>query len=387
MAAALCCTGWAEDFRKVLKGRGLEGWHGVSEGGASDHGSRPTMKTRFLIPPLAAVSLTFAPSLLTAQEMAKPDSQMQAVLDELAGLGGKPIETLTAEEARKQPTPADAVKKILLKQGKALPEKVDKVDDVTISLSGHSLDGRVYKPEGAGPFPVILYIHGGGWVIADLDTYDSTPRALANAVGAVVVSTHYRQAPEHKFPAAHEDVFGAYQWTLQNAQKWGGDTKKVAVVGESAGGNMAATVCFMAQDKGMQMPVHQVLVYPVADTKMDTPSYKENATAKPLNAAMMKWFADQTFAKKEDAADPKVALLQAKTLKGLPPVTIVTAQIDPLRSEGEALAEKFKADGVPVAYRNYDGVTHEFFGMGAVVDKAKEAVGFVAGELKTSFAK
>ena len=312
---------------------------------------------------------------------------MQAVLDELAGLGGKAIETLTAEEARKQPTPADAVKKILLKQGKAMPEKVDKVEDVTIALSDHSVEGRVYKPEGAGPFPVILYIHGGGWVIADLDTYDSTPRALANAAGAVVVSTHYRQAPEHKLPAAHEDAFGAYQWTLANAQKWGGDTKKVAVVGESAGGNMAAAVCFMAQDKGMQMPVHQVLVYPVADTKMDTPSYKENANAKPLNGAMMKWFADQTFAKKEDANDPKVALLQAKTLKGLPPVTIVTAQIDPLRSEGEALAEKFKADGVPVSYKNYEGVTHEFFGMGAVVDKAKEAVGFVAGELKTSFSK
>ena len=159
----------------------------------------------------------------------------------------------------------------------------------------------------------------------------------------------------------------------------------VAVVGESAGGNMAAAVCVMAQAEGIQMPVHLVLVYPVADTKMDTPSYVENANAKPLNAAMMKWFADHSFAKKEDANDPKVALLQAKTLKGLPSATIITAQIDPLRSEGEELAKKLKADGVEVAYKNYEAVTHEFFGMGAVLKESRDATQFAAGELKKAF--
>ncbi len=317
----------------------------------------------------------------------KPNAQMQAVLDKLASLGGKPIETLSAKEARKQPTPADAVIALMKDQNKDAPEKVGKVDNIDIELSSGDVKGRVYRPEGDGPFPVILYIHGGGWVIADLDTYDSSPRALSNGAGAVVISTHYRQAPEHKLPAAHEDVYGAYQWVLKNGHRWGGNTKNVAVVGESAGGNMAAAICIMAQSEGIQMPVHQVLVYPVSDTKMDTPSYLENANAKPLSASMMKWFADQTFANKEDASDPKVALLQAKTLKGLPSATIITAQIDPLRSEGEMLAEKLKADGVSVTYKNYDGVTHEFFGMGAVLDEAKEATALASAELKAAFAK
>jgi len=312
---------------------------------------------------------------------------MQAVLDKLASLDGKPIETLSAEDARKQPSPADAVMALIKDQKKEAPEKVGKVDDIDIKLASGDIKGRVYKPEGDGPFPIILYIHGGGWVIADLDTYDSTPRALANGANAIVFSTHYRQAPEHKFPAAHEDVYGAYQWVLKNGHRWGGNTKKVAVVGESAGGNMAASICIMAQAEGIQMPVHQVLVYPVADTKMDTPSYMENAKAKPLSAAIMKWFGDMTFAKKEDASDPKVALLQAKTLKGLPSATIITAQIDPLRSEGQMLAEKLKADGVSVNYKNYEGVTHEFFGMGAVVDEAKEAVAVAVADLKAAFGK
>lgn len=138
----------------------------------------------------------------------KPDAQMQPVLDKLATLGGKPIETLTAAEARKQPSPADAVMALLKEQGQGAPEKTGKVEDIKIDLPTRDVKARIYQPEGEGPFPVILYIHGGGWVIADLDTYDATPRALAKATGALVISTHYRQAPEHPFPAAHEDCFG-----------------------------------------------------------------------------------------------------------------------------------------------------------------------------------
>ncbi len=276
---------------------------------------------------------------------------------------------------------------ILKETSKDAPETVGKIDNVTVELSSGDIKGRIYKPEGDGPFPMILYIHGGGWVIADLDTYDASARALTNGADAIVVSVDYRQAPEHKFPAAHEDCYGAYQWILKNGHRWGGNTKNVAVVGESAGGNLAAAVCIMAQAEGVLAPVYQVLVYPIADTRMDTPSYIENADAKPLNAATMKWFLDHTFAKPEDANDSKVALLQAKTLKGLPAATIITAQIDPLRSEGEALAKKLTADGVEVAYKNYDGVTHEFFGMAAVVDEAKEANAFVCANLKAAFAK
>lgn len=320
-----------------------------------------------------------------AVPMGKPDPQMQTVLDALATLNPKPLNELSATDARKQPGPADAVKKVMKSQGK-VPEGVATIDDIKIKLSSGDIDARVYRPEGDGPFPVILYIHGGGWVIADLDTYDAAPRALANGAQALVISADYRKAPEHKFPAAHEDCYGAYQWVLANAGQYKGDAKRVALVGESAGGNMANAVSIMAQAQGIQMPVHQVLVYPVADVSMDTPSYRENAKAKPLNAPMMKWFFDQTLSNPSvDSTDPKIAPLRAKTLKGLPSTTIITAQIDPLRSEGEALAKKLEADGVKVTYRNFDGVTHEFFGMGAVVDKSKEAVALAVGNLKEAF--
>lgn len=341
------------------------------------------MKTKLLAAGLFNMAISI-PSV-TAQEMAQPNPQMKAVLDTLASLDGKPFTSLSAEEARKQPSPADAVAKLMKDKDKSPPE-LGKIENIEIKLSSVDLKARVYRPEGDGPFPVILYIHGGGWVIADLDTYDATPRGLCKQTNALVISTHYRQAPEHKFPTAHNDAYGAYQWVLENAGRWSGNAKKVAVVGESAGGNLAANVCIMAQAEGKQLPIHQVLIYPVASTSMDTPSYIENKDAKPLSAGLMKWFFDQTLATPADAADPKLSLVTARSLKGLPPATIVTAQIDPLRSEGEALAKKLEADGVAVTYRNYEGVTHEFFGMGAVVDQAQEAMGMVAGELKKAFA-
>ena len=337
---------------------------------------------------IKGAEVTDLPKAIAKDDTAKPaplTPQMQAVLDELRALGGKPITELSPADARKQPSPADAVAKLMKKQAKE-PERIGEVDNIDIKLSRGDVDGRVYKPDGDGPFPVILYIHGGGWVLADLDTYDATPRALCKATNAVVISTDYRHAPEHKFPAAHEDVFGAYQWVLENAGRWSGDAKRVAVVGESAGGNMAVALSMMAQAEGMQMPVHQVLVYPVATTSMTSESYAQHAQAAPLNAPMMKWFFDHTLAKEEDRANHQINLLEAKTLKGLPPTTIITADIDPLRSDGEMLAKKLEADGVPVTYKNYEGVTHEFFGMGAVVDTAREALDFAAGNLRTALA-
>ena len=321
--------------------------------------------------------------LVPARPQASP--QMQAVLDQLLAMGGKPITGLSAKDARKQPSPADAVKELMGKKN-LKPEKLGKIDNIDIKLSSGEVDGRIYKPEGDGPFPVILYIHGGGWVLADLDTYDATPRALSKATNALVISTDYRHAPEHRFPAAHDDVFGAYQWTLENAGRWGGDASRVAVVGESAGGNMAVSLGMMAQAKGMQMPVHQVLVYPVASTSMNTESYQQHAQASPLNAAMMRWFFEQTLAKEEDWKNHQINLLGAQTLAGLPRATIITADLDPLRSDGELLAKKLRSDGVKVELKNYEGVTHEFFGMGAVVDTAREAVNFAAGNLKAAFA-
>ncbi|MDQ3196353.1 MAG: alpha/beta hydrolase [Pseudomonadota bacterium] len=305
----------------------------------------------------------------------KPDAQMQAVLDQLAALGGKPIVSLSAEEARKQPTPADAVKALLQSQGKSTaPMPVARVQDGEIPGPAGPIKARIYTPEGAGPFPVIVYYHGGGWVIANLDTYDASPRALANAAKAIVVSSHYRQAPEHKFPAAHEDAFAAYQWVLNNAVAFNGNPNRVSVVGESAGGNLAAAVALMAREAKLPMPVHQVLVYPVANAQIGSESEQQNAEAKPLNTPMLTWFYEKYLPTPADKNSPLIALTEVADLKGLPPATIITAQIDPLRSEGRAYAEKLEQAGVPVDYRNYEGVTHEFFGMGAVVDKAKEAV-------------
>ena len=328
--------------------------------------------------------------VLTISVMAatsKPDPEMKTVLDALASLGGKPIETLSPEEARKQPTPADAVKKVLTQQGKSsAPEPVGKVENRTIPGPAGQIPIRIYWPQGSGPFPIVFYIHGGGWVIANLDTYDSSARALTNAAQAVVVSTHYRQAPEHKYPAAHDDAFAAYQWVLKNAESLKGDPARVAVAGESAGGNMAAVVSIRARDQKVALPVHQLLVYPVAGTDMNTESYQENANAKPLNKAMMAWFAKHYLDAAAMKGNPEINLATRKDLKGLPATTVVTADIDPLRSEGQMLAKALEQAGVAVTSRNFEGSTHEFFGMGAVVPDAKEAVAFASGELKKSFA-
>ncbi len=340
-----------------------------------------TMKT---IQTLVALA-TSTSILCAADSPPKANKQMQAVLDQLQKLGGKPIDSLTPEEARKQPSPADAVKALLKNQGKSTaPEPVASVKNQTIPGAGGEIPIRIYTPEGSGPFPVILYIHGGGWVIADLDTYDSSPRALANAAKAVVVSTHYRLAPEHPFPASHEDTFAAYKWVRENVRSLNGDPNRIAVAGESAGGNMAAAICLMAREQNVSMPVHQLLVYPVAGTDTTTPSFIENANAKPLNKAMMEWFAKHELKNPQDKLDPRIDLANAN-LRGLPPATIITAEIDPLRSGGKLLAEKLKAAGVQVNHKNYEGVTHEFFGMGAVLDEAKDAVEFAARDLKKSF--
>jgi len=319
---------------------------------------------------------------------AEPDADMKVVLDKLTSLGGKPVEALDAKEAREQPNIADAALAVM-KDRDIKPEKVFNIDETpNIELSDTKLDARVYHPlDGDGPFPVILYIHGGGWVLADLKTYDSSARALANASGAVVVSTHYRQAPEHKFPAAHNDTFGAYQWLIKNASRVKGDPNRIAVVGESAGGNMAAAISLQAKDQGLPLPVHQVLVYPVANlTRMDSPSYVENANAKPLNKAMMDWFGKQTLNNPAEASDPRLSLaLAGEKLKGSPPTTIILAEIDPLRSDGEELAKALEAQGVKVSLKNYSGVTHEFFGLGGLVQKAKDAEAYAGAQLKAAF--
>jgi acetyl esterase len=314
--------------------------------------------------------------------------QMAAVLDMLDSLHGKPIEQLDADEARRQPTPADAVTRLLEERdANTGPEDVGDVDDRTIAGPAGDIPIRVYTPASAregGPMPVVVYIHGGGWVLADLDVYDSSPRALCNAAHAIVVSTHYRQGPEDRFPAAHDDTFAAYKWTFENAAELGGDPLRIAIVGESAGGNMAADICIRARDEGVQAPLHQVLIYPVADYSMSSESYGEMTQAKPLNSAMMGWFFKNYLRSADDGNLPQISLVNAN-LAGVAPATIICAELDPLRSEGEQLADELKDAGVPVRQRTYAGVTHEFFGMRAVLDSARDAVHFAAEGLMQAF--
>ena len=324
--------------------------------------------------------------------MERADDDMKKVLAALQALGPKPIETLTPAEARQQPTPADAVNAVLREDGKQ-PEEVKAAMgvvtmDTTYPAGSGTQPVRLYRPDEVTDqrLPVIVYYHGGGWVIADIDVYDAAPRALAKKANAIVVSAEYRHAPENKFPAAHDDAFAAYRWVLQNAAEWGGDPSRIAVAGESAGGNLAANVAIMARDENVQMPMHMLLVYPVAATGMDTPSYRENANARPLGKAAMKWFAEQTVKSDADLQNPMLNLIAAN-LRGLPSATVINAEIDPLRSEGETLANLLDEAGSDVNQKTYEGVTHEFFGMAAVVDDAEDAQDVAADDLKDAFAK
>jgi acetyl esterase len=313
--------------------------------------------------------------------------QMQVVMEKLASYKDRPIPLLTAVEARQNHTPTDAVMDVM--KANNIPAPVFNLDTVgkEIPVTGGSVHLRVYTPKaGKGLFPAIVYYHGGGFVIANIDVYDASAKVLAEKTGAVVVSVAYRLAPEHKFPTAHEDSFAAYQWVIKNAASIKVDPKMIAVAGESAGGNLAMNVAIMARDKGVAAPKHILAVYPIAGSDMNTESYQKNAAAKPLDKPMMGWFVKNYLNSMAEAKDPRINLVAAN-LKGLPAVTIITAEYDPLNSDGLMLADKLKAAGVKVDSKNYKGVTHEFFGMGALVPEAMEAEMYAVGQLKKALDK
>lgn len=324
------------------------------------------------------------------------DPEMRPLLESLQALRPKPIETLSAQEARLQPGMADAVKHRLRAIGQtAMPRPLPEVRELQIPGPGGPLPARLYVPLEAaragqparGPLPLIVYYHGGGFVIADLDTYDASARALAAEAQALVLAVHYRQGPEHRFPAAHDDAYAAYAWALSHAGELGADLSRVAVVGESAGGNLAITTAMAAREARMPLPVAMGLIYPVAGTDMTTPSYREMANAKPLNAAMMQWFIQQYTNSPSELQDTRLNVYGRAELRGLPKAVIITAEIDPLRSDGQILGERLTANGVQVVARDYAGVTHEFFGADPrVLAKAGDAQRFMAGELRSAFA-
>ncbi len=325
----------------------------------------------------------------------KLDSDMQAVIDQLMEFNPPPIETLDYGNARNAPTFKNAVEEMASKSATtramnvampAMPEPVEKIRNVMIpTREGGEVLARVYYPNTNENLPVIVYYHGGGWVIANLDVYESSCRALCNAAEAIVVSVNYRMSPEAKFPAAINDAYDSTQWIIQNAAQIGGDPQRVAIAGESAGGNMATVTCLQAKDQGGRMPIAQLLVYPVTDSSMSQASYAENQDTIPLHSSMMPWFMKYYLDENADKNHKYLAPLQAGDLSGLPPAIVITAEFDPLRDEGEQYAQKLADAGVSVKFQRFNGVTHEFFGLAGAVSKAADAVKFAAEGLKEVF--
>lgn len=325
----------------------------------------------------------------TSNTVPRANLDMKRVIEKLMQLGAKPLGTETVAATRKGPTPADAVKAVLRDAGKDLADLMAatgvKIQNMSYPTAGTTQAIRIYTPSGATAgqaLPVIVYIHGGGWVIADLDSYESSAVALAKKTGAIVASVEYRHAPEIRFPAAHDDTVAAYKWVLQNAASFGADPKRVAIAGESAGGNMALDVAIAARDQHLQMPLHMLLVYPVAGTDMTTPSYKENEHSVPLSKLAMAWFLENTVRSPADLNDPRLNIVGRADLRGMPPASIINAGIDPLASDGQLLTEKLQAAGVKAVRYFYPGVTHEFFGMDAVVADAATAQDMAARDLR-----
>ncbi|HEY0736374.1 MAG TPA: alpha/beta hydrolase [Herpetosiphonaceae bacterium] len=308
------------------------------------------------------------------------DPQMQAFLDQQAALGAPPIHKLTPEQVRSS-------SRLQLQQAALYytPEQVAKIENRTIEVPTGEIPVRIYTPEGDGPFPLLVFFHGGGWVIGDLDSHDDLCRALTNAVGCVVFAVGYRLAPEHKFPAATEDCYAAAEWVIAHAAELNADPDRVAVGGDSAGGNLAAVVTMMARDRGGPRLSFQLLIYPATDFSTEFPSREENAAGPVLDTETMIWFRDHYLNGEADMTNPLASPLLASDFHSLPPALVITAEYDPLRDEGEAYAEQLKAAGVPATVRRYDGLIHGFFSFGVGVDKVRQAMAETAGTLREAF--
>jgi len=294
----------------------------------------------------------------------------------LAALGTPPLGTVSAAESRiamaARPLPPGA--------------PVAAVEDRTIPGPAGEIPVRIYTPAGEAPFPVLVWLHGGGWVLGTLDGSDHVCRELTNAASCVVVSVDYRLAPEHLFPAAPDDCEAAYNWVVANAASFGGDPARVAVGGDSAGGNLAAVVSLRAKEHGSPLPVLQLLVYPVTDHNFDRPSYRANAEGYLLTRVAMQWFWDYYVPDPGQRSHPHASPLYASDLSGLPPALILTAEFDPLCDEGAAYGELLRQAGVPVTVTHYDGMIHGFFGQFPVIDKGRDAVRESAEALTDAFA-
>ena len=297
------------------------------------------------------------------------DPQIAAILAMLETSGAPSLSSGTPEQARAQ----FRFTTVDLRDPATLPQ-VASVDNATIAGPAGPIPIRIYRPDAAGPVPTIVFFHGGGFVIGDLDTHDDHGRLLARDVEAVVVSVDYRLAPEHKFPAGFEDCFAATKWAAETIGDLGGDAGRLAVAGDSAGGNFAAAVALAAHEAGIPLAA-QLLIYPGVDFTDDDAhaSRIENAEGYFLTAEDMVWFREH-YIEEHHVRDPRASVLHAEDLTGVAPAVIGVAEFDPLRDEGEAYAKKLSDAGVPVLLHRFDGMVHGFYGMGVLSAKAAEAV-------------
>ncbi len=300
--------------------------------------------------------------------------QAQVVCDLVNAMGAVPPTDERLQEVR------DGFAALVV-TGAGAPEAVFAVEDT----DADGVPVRVYRPSPDPDLPVIVYFHGGGWTIGTVDQFDPVTRQVANATKAIVVSVDYRLAPEHPFPAALDDCWRALAWIAKNAASFGGDGSRLAVMGDSAGGNLAAVCALLARDAGAPELALQVLVYPVVDCDFDTASYRENGKGHLLTEDDMRWFFSCYTRGGADPTDWRISPLQSPDLSGVAPAVVITAEFDPLRDEGEAYAGRLGEAGVPVVNLPYDGMIHAFFGLSAAFDASRDALQHVGAALAQAF--
>ena len=308
------------------------------------------------------------------------DPEAKTFLDQIAAADIPARETQTVADVRRQYLEQTA-------QRVGLQAPIARVEDRAIPGPGGDIGIRVYWPAGTGEglLPVLVYFHGGGWVFGNLDSHDALCRTLANAAGAVAVAVNYRLAPEHRFPAAAEDAYAATAWVAAHAAELGTSSERLAVVGDSAGGNLATVTCLLARERRGPRITFQALIYPVTDHyDPGQPSYVENGTGYNLTREGMVWFWDQYVPDRTMASNPLASPLRAPDLRSLPPALIVTAEYDPLRDEGEAYAGRLRAAGVPVTLRRYDGMIHGFANMAGILDAGRRVQREVGAGLRAA---
>ncbi len=304
--------------------------------------------------------------------------QAQAMLDLVAASGTPDLADANLPDIR-------AGYALLNSMGAGSAEPVAEIAEREVPGPGGGIPVRVYRPDGDAPLPMVVYFHGGGWTIGSVDAFDSVTRQVANAAGAIVVSVDYRLAPEHPYPAAVDDCWAATTWAVEHATELGGDGTRFAVMGDSAGGNLAAVIAQRSAREGGPQPALQVLVYPAVDAAMDTVSHRDNAKGYFLDRELMDWFYGCYTRAGGQVDDPAISPSRAPDLRGVAPAFVITAEYDPLRDEGEAYAAALRAAGVGATVHRFDGMIHGFFGLGALVDAGREAVDAAGAALRAAF--